>query len=130
MKHVAVAALAAVLLAASWARAQDSTRTPDLFECEAKGNAAGQTVSTTGNALGGFVGGLVLGVLGTVVAVVAAGEPDVPLHLLPPDDGACRYVYVDAYQDRGQARKREAALFGGILGTIVLVTALVVSGSS
>jgi len=79
---------------------------------------------------GGFVGGVLLGLIGTVIAYASADAdaPDVPIK--PPPiyaDTSATYLlaFRRGYDDRLRARRKSAALGGGLLGTAVAVVAVV-----
>jgi len=98
--------------------------------CNQQGRADGKETSTGGALAIGLVSGLGLGLIGTIVAVVAQGEPEPPADKVAAlQDTECRLEYKDAYGKSGKGKKRGAALLGGLLGTAALV-AIVASSNS
>lgn len=73
----------------------------------------------------GLLGGTVAGPIGTAVAVIGAGrsQPD----LITPDGADPRFAegYREGLAERTVARRREAAMAGGLVGTGVFLYALV-----
>lgn len=98
------------------------------MDCYFQGKRQAESLSTAGSTMGGFAGGFFLGILGTVLAVVAQGEPSTPFYLLP-EEKECKLPFVQGYQERGKSRKKTAALTGGVVGTLALVVVLVAASS-
>lgn len=85
---------------------------------------------TGGNFAGGFVGGVVLGLIGTVIAYASADAdpPNVPIKPPPvyaDTSGTYLLAFRRGYDDRLRAKRKSAALGGGLLGTAVAVVAVV-----
>ena len=101
----------------------------DVNECIEQGKSAGQHTAT-GGAFGiGLASGLLLGLIGTAIAYAAQGEPEPSvMSKYQTMDPTCRMAYADAFGDMGKKKKRSAALTGGLLGTAVLVVAVLASG--
>lgn len=105
---------------------------PSLVACDARGIADAKERGTGGSMAGGFCGGLLLGLIGTGAAVLmqSSFEPS-PAELAAIEDAGdeCQYVYLDAYRDELRSRKRSAALTGGLIGTVVIVSVLLAASN-
>lgn len=127
---IAVVAFASSLATPCWS--QGSPGVPAApGSCHEKGRAEGQAYPTGGAFTVGLVSGALAGLIGTGVAYAFQGEPAAPeatVGAIP--DGTCRIEYRDAYAKAGRAKKRKAALTGGLLGTGIAVVAIVAAGSN
>jgi hypothetical protein len=112
---------------------QDTTpATPqwNIADCEMRGTADGQKVSTGGAFTVGITSGLLLGLIGTAIAYVGQGEPKPTQAQSAANPGTgCRLAYEDAYGKAGKSRKRNSALIGGLIGTAIIVTVIYSSGN-
>lgn len=85
----------------------------------------------TGDWLGkGFIGGLVGGPLGISFVLgraerSAEKDADVALANVPGDDAAWSAAYRDAFADRLRSRRQRSTTIGGVVGTGILVYALI-----
>ena len=119
----------------AWAQTADSlavAKQPRTeAECEELGRSDGKSVATGGALAVGMVSGLALGPIGTAIAWAAQGAPEPPRSSLRDfKDAQCRLSYADAYREAGKSRKKGAALTGGLIGTGVLIIAVVAIGSA
>ena len=103
----------------------------DVGDCVLRGRSDGSKTST-GGAFGiGVASGLLLGLIGTGIAYFAQGEPSpTAAQSAAIADASCRLAYEDAYGKEGKKKKRSSALTGGLIGTAVIVVAIVASGDS
>ena len=84
---------------------------------------------------GGLAAGLTLGIFGAGMVYIIAGSDDA--YLAPTDalrlSGAnptYSLAFQQGYSERLKARRKSSALKGGLLGTLALVTLIVVSNAS
>ena len=81
---------------------------------------------------GGFGAGLVLGVVGTAVAYFGQRPDPIPLqeiHRIAPKGQDFLAGYTNAFEKSSKEKDQRAALGGGLLGTIVVVTIVLSAGS-
>jgi hypothetical protein len=122
-----VLSLVAGQVAPCWAQAAAST----TAECSEQGRLDATRTSTSGAFTVGLLSGFGLGLIGTGLAwgFQATPRPDESkLATLPSAE--CREAFRETYGREGKARKRGAALTGGLIGTAIIVTIVVASGSS
>jgi hypothetical protein len=82
--------------------------------------------------VGGFFGGLTLGLVGTAViaGVSQSGSADPPLGEMIRLDGTSNEYqsgFATGYDKRAKAKAFGSAIIGGLAGTALIVTAIVVS---
>ena len=114
---------------------QKSDRAPlDPFGvggCIERGLSDGKHAPTGGAFAIGFVSGFFLGLIGTGIAYAGQAEPEAPAFIkYGSGDATCRMAYADVFGKMGKKQKRNAALQGGILGTVAIVVLVVSAGSS
>ena len=93
-----------------------------------EGQVAGKALPAGGNFAGGFLGGVALGLIGTGIAYAASGNnvevPASQVMLFQNRPEGYLSGYTQGYVEQGKKRKKSAALMGGIVGTMVLVVAV------
>lgn len=126
---IAVVAFASSLAAPCWSQGTAPAAAPG--SCHEKGRAEGENFPTGGAFTVGLVSGALAGLIGTGIAYAFQGEPAAPESSVGPlTDGTCRIEFRDAYAKAGRAKKRKAALTGGLLGTGIAVVAIVAAGAN
>lgn len=90
------------------------------------GRAAAERVGTGGSFAGGFVGGFFLGLIGTGIAYAVASGSDAQLPALDAARLAqatsdYQLAFRQGFEERVRARRKGAALTGGLLGTATIV---------
>lgn len=145
MKRILALAITLLLPAAGMAQVQQSSpqpapavaapMTPEaLSRAQLEGQTAAMNVGTGGWFGGSFVSGLFLGLIGTGVSygVAAASNVEMPpekrLMITNPDPSYHAFAE-KAFADKVHAKRKSAALKGGLLGTAAFVL-LYVSASS
>ena len=101
-----------------------------MLEGERDGRALASTKGTGGWFGGGFASGFALGLIGTTIITVVAHNTDPRLPADRRADLLARgavysHSFEHSYQDKVRARRRNAALTGGLLGTVTIVAILV-----
>lgn len=136
MRAAASAALVLALMAAPAAaqqaqQTQEKSSTPPPVKTVADGVVAGQAAAesqgTGGSFAGGLAGGLFLGLIGTGIAYAAQGPGDIPaVYAADAQKHGSEYVlgFQQGFAETSKKKKRSAALTGGLLGTGVLVVAV------
>ena len=109
-----------------------SSPSKKFSDCETQGLQDSSAKAGTGGAFTiGLVSGFALGLIGTGIAWASQGEPKpAPAAIDALENAECRTAYRDAYQKSGRARKRRAALLGGLVGTGVVVAVIVSAAGS
>lgn len=104
-----------------------SPMTPDaLSRAQLEGQTAAMNVGTSGWFSGSFVSGVFLGLIGTGVSYGAAAAsnvempPEKKLMITSPDPSYQAFAE-KAYSDKVRAKRKSAALKGGLLGTAAFV---------
>ena len=101
----------------------------DCGESRIMGETDAKTLhSGSGWMAGGFFSGLALGLIGTGIITAAAASTDPLPKNVPPD--VVVHCYTTGYTDKAGNRNTWKAFGGGLLGTVVIVTVLVVASSS
>lgn len=108
---------------------EKKTSESGAFQCYMQGKHQARSLSTSGSAMGGFAGGLFLGLIGTALAVAVQSDPTVPYYAIPEDE-PCQMPFIQGFQEEGKSKKRNAALAGGVIGTLVLVGIVVAANST
>lgn len=126
---VAVLALA---LAPGIARAQEiRAAVPNpMAEGALEGQRAAEMVGTSGYFAGGFISGITLGLIGTGIAWAVASSSDVSIPAstqaaIQANGPEWVYAYQTAFAERLKARRKSAALSGGLLGTAAFLVIFV-----
>ena len=136
-RTTARAVVLAMLFGASSLLAQQSqpsavtqAGTPSAAELMARGRLDGtnaaQGVGTGGWMAGGIATGVLTGLIGTVVIWAAAGSSDVAVPAdrrvqIADQPATYQQQYESGYGEKLKARRKGAALGGGLLGTAALV---------
>ncbi len=85
------------------------------------GSIAAEQVPTNTAFTGGVVGGALLGLIGTGIAYFATGPSTIPsFQIVESQKFGQEYLigFQQGFTDKSRARKRNAALGGGLLGTV------------
>ena len=94
----------------------------ESFDCYLDGKQTAKTsLSTERSFGGGFLGGVFLGLIGAGIAVLAQGDPVPARRFLTDMEDDCAMAFEVGFQEQGKSKKRNAALTGGLLGTLVFV---------
>lgn len=102
----------------------------NMSDCTLRGRNAGEKVSTGGAFTVGVTCGLLLGLIGTGIAYFTQATPrPTTAEAAAITDPACRLAYEDAYGEAGKPKKKQSALIGGLIGTVVLVVVYSASGN-
>lgn len=125
-------AVLALVLAPGTAQAQEvKAAVPHpMDEGPLEGERAAEVVGTNGYFAGGFVSGLALGLIGTGIAWTVAGSSEVAIPAttqagIQTNGPEWVYAYQTAFAERLKARRKSAALSGGLLGTAAFLVIFV-----
>ncbi len=96
---------------------------PDSFiNCHKLGKLDGKEVSTSGSTIAGLAGGVLLGLIGTGLVVLFQGESSPsPMFIENLEGDQCQYAYLEAFQEQSKTKKKNAALRGGLIGTVLFI---------
>jgi hypothetical protein len=113
------------------APARDSTASEAVLH----GRAAAERRGVGGRFAGGFASGFLLGLIGTAITYAIAGSDDASMPAqeaaqLTAANPTYSLAFQQSYIERLEARRRSAALTGGLIGTATVVTILLVANSS
>jgi hypothetical protein len=127
MKYIALV-LIFILPVGLWAQEESVPMKLDYQKGYAQGQTEGSGVGQGGWMAGGLAGGFLGGCIGGgIVWLVASG--DTPSHI-PDGPGEFQRGYIEGYKASTKSKKQQNAMIGGLIGTAVAVTVvlLVTSG--
>ena len=129
----ATLAQSAVMSSTELQEPQQSTEQPpptkDCGESRVMGETDAKTLhSGSGWLAGGFFSGLALGLIGTGIITACAAATDPAPKSFPV--GVDQHCYSTGYADKGGSINTWKAFGGGMVGTVVIVTVLLIASSS
>lgn len=93
---------------------------PSSPNCARDGASEGSKYPTGGAFTVGVVSGLLLGLIGTGIAYFAQAEPKASVEETSQLASPCKEEFQDAYSKKARGKKRNAALWGGLLGALTV----------